>query len=100
MSKVRNNEASRFQAPGPFMGLRPRLPNSGSPPFSAPGCAKHCVVTSAPLAGLKLHCVFVNQATPRPVLWVTGIGPGPNQFSVLLFPGAFRTEVSPPKLIG
>src|SRR5689334_12217788 len=51
--KVRNTDASRFQNPGPSRTFQPRLPNSGSPPFSAPGCAKQSVVTE--LAALKLQ---------------------------------------------
>src|SRR5260370_41161285 len=103
MAKLRKIDASRFQAPGPFMTFQPRLPNSGTllTGFcSAPGCAKHCVVTSGPLLGLKLHLVGVNQFTPRPVLWVIWIGPGPNQFNVFPLPGVLSWEVSPPKVTG
>src|SRR5436305_6152113 len=50
MLNVRNADASRFQYPGPLRKFGPKFPNSGNPPFSAPGCAKHWVVTRAPLA--------------------------------------------------
>src|SRR5215813_2456843 len=63
ISKFRKTDASRFQAPGPLMKFLPRFPNSGNPPFVAPGCAKHCVVT---LAAPKLQIAFVNQIPVRP----------------------------------
>src|SRR6266849_2117725 len=85
---LRKSDASRFHAPGPLMKFLPRLPNPGSPPFSAPGCAKHCVVINAPFDGLKLQIVFVNQIPLTPLPLGVGIGPGPNQFRVLLLPGA------------
>src|SRR5581483_21543 len=75
-------------------------PNSGLPPFSAPGWAKHPLVTSGPFAALKLQMVFWNQRLLGPVPCRIGIGPGPNQLSVLLLPGAFRTAEFPPKSIG
>src|SRR4051812_9964037 len=98
--KLRNTEASTFQNPGPLKTFQPRFPNSGCPPFSAPGCAKHCVVTIGLPLLAKLQMVGVNQVALRPFPLVTGIGPGPNQFKVLLFPGAFRTPALPPKVIG
>src|SRR5436309_6110941 len=76
------------------MGFLLKFPNSGKPPFSVPGCAKHWVVTVA------LHLVFLNQALPGPSPYRIGIGPGPTQFSVLLLPGAFRIAEAPPKSIG
>src|SRR5438552_972080 len=103
ISKLRKMEASSCQAPGPLPAFLLRLPNSGTllTGFcSAPGCAKHCVATIAPLLGSKLHFVGVNQFTPRPVLCVTWIGPGPNQFRVLALPGVLSWLVSPPKLMG
>src|SRR4051812_25331740 len=87
MGKVRNADASRFQYPGPLRKFGPKFPNSGNPPFSAPGCAKHWLVTRGPLAELKLQIVFWNQGLPGPVPCRIGIGPGPNQFRVLLLFG-------------
>src|ERR1051326_8117702 len=104
MSKLRNSDASRFHAPGPLKAFLFRLPNSGTllTGFcSAPGWAKHCVVMRLFGSGsLKIHLVGVNQLTPRPVPWVTWIGPGPNQFSVFELPGVLSWLVSPPKLMG
>src|SRR2546430_262528 len=86
--KLRNTDASTFQKPGPLITFFPRFPKF------VVGCAKHCVVTVA------LHLAGVNQVASRPLPFVTSMGPGPNQLSVLLLPGALRLAPLKLKSIG